>query len=276
VSFHQDLEVAITRREWAVFSWPPHYEQIARRLAPEVPHERVIHLVQNVRHANPEFTAGYALRLLARPLARIMVAEEVTEACRPYLNHESATATIVEGHNWEFFALWREGGLGTPIRVGYTTWKSEVGVEVEAELAAEGFQFRSLRRTATWEEIRELLHWCDVFLGCPGPEEGFYLPGLEALAAGAVLIIPDVGGNRAYCRFDENCVRVAFEDSDSYVKALRDMAGWGPERVARMRRVGYDILDSHTLARERAEFGRFLTQLSGRQPKAWNGGLQQP
>jgi hypothetical protein len=263
VRFHSDLRVGIGPDDWVVFSWPPHYEEISRRMGIDLPHERVIHLVQNTRHANPTFTDGYALRLLARPMARIMVADAVMDACQPHLNPESLSATIVEAHDWRYFYRWREGGLGDPLRVGYTTWKSDVGTRVE-EAIGERVSFQSIGHVASWEELRTLLHWCDVFLCCPGPEEGFYLVGLEALAAGALIVTPDVGGNRAYCRFGENCVRVGLEEVDDYVAAIDDLRRADAESIGSMRRRGYETLENHRLEREREAFGRFLFELSGR------------
>jgi glycosyltransferase involved in cell wall biosynthesis len=276
VGFHDSMSVGVGARDWVVFSWPPHYEEIARGMSSETPHERVVHLVQNTRHANPSFAAGYAIRLLARPMARIMVSHEVMAACRPHLNERSACATIVEGHDWPFFDRQREGGLSAPVRVGYTTWKSGIGVEIQRAMD-DRFSFRSIRRTASWQEVRELLHWCDIFLCCPGPEEGFYLPGLEALAAGALVVTPDVGGNRAYCRFGENCLLVGHDRLDDYVTALTSLAGWPSDLVSAVRRRGYETVRHHTLDRERSAFGRFLVDLSTRRigshraltPPAW-------
>jgi hypothetical protein len=263
VRFHDSLSVGVAAHSWVVFSWPPHYETIARGMSSDTAHERVIHLVQNTRHANPAFTDGYALRLLSRPMARIMVAEEVMEACAPLLNPHSLSTTIVEGHDWSFFHRTRRPEPHQPIRVAYTTWKSDLGVYVQRS-APDGFAFRSIRRSASWPELRELFHWCDVFLCCPGPEEGFYLPGLEAMAAGAIVITPDVGGNRAYCRFGDNCVLVGLEDVGAYVSALETIATWSYEQVEEIRKHGYETLQNHTLARERSEFGRFLLELAPR------------
>src|SRR5437764_14896723 len=65
VRFHRGLTVGVGPYDWVLFSWPEHYGQIARGMSPDTPHERVIHIVQNTRHANPAFTGGYALRLLS-------------------------------------------------------------------------------------------------------------------------------------------------------------------------------------------------------------------
>lgn len=267
VRFHEDISVGVRANDWVLFSWPPHYEQIARGISPDTPHERVIHLVQGTRHANPAFAGGYALRLLARPMARIMISDEVMEACAPHVNGESASKVILDAHDWPFFHRRREGGLPQTIRVGYTSWKSEAGIDVERALLARGderFAFRSIRGRASWEEIRELMHSSDVFLCFPGPQEGFYLPGLEALAAGAIVVIPDVGGNRAYCRFGENCVQARYDDPADYVTTLDRLAQSPPELVEEMRARGYATLERHTLEREAGEFAEFLIDIAGR------------
>jgi glycosyltransferase involved in cell wall biosynthesis len=248
--------------DFVFFSWPTDYETLVHRLTPGTLHERVIHIVQNVRHANPSWIGGYALRLLTRPMARIMVAEEVLEACLPWLNRGSPTEVIPEGHDWAYFSRQRQGGLETPAKVGFTTWKSVVGLEVAAALAHDPrFEFRSIGETVGWKELRELYHWADIFLACPNQEEGFYLPGLEALAAGALLVTPDVGGNRAYCRFGENSVLVEYESAPDYVAALIRLAESPPEPVDAMRQAGYGVLSEHTLDEEKRRFGEFLDKL---------------
>ncbi len=254
-----DLNFPVEPDDLVFFSWPEHYRQISHSLPPGFDHHRIIHIVQNVRHGNPKWIDGYATRLLARPISRIMISHETMDACRRWLNPRSPTTTIVEGHYWEYFARQRHGGLPETIRVGYTTWKSPVGVRVEELLADdERFTFRSIREPAGWTEIAELYHWSDVFLGCPGPEEGFYLVGLEALAAGSLLIMADAVGNRAYARWGENCTQVPLDDEDAYRRELLAMADWPSARVEQRRNQGYDVLKQFTLDRERAEFSQFL------------------
>jgi len=248
----------------ALFSWPAHHEIAAGRLPAGTPPERIIHLVQNTRHGNPEWLDGLAVRLLARPMARIMITGEVLEACRPYLSPAGPTRVIPEGHGWEYFSKERVGGLPRPIKVGYTTWKSSAGIAAEEALAGDTrFVFRSIRATAAWPELRDLYHWCDVFLGFPNPQEGFYLVGLEAMAAGALFVCPDVEGNRAYCRWEENCLQVGWDDVPSYLAALERLAGMSETEAAAQRAAGYAVLPRHSLAEERRLFGEFLEELAG-------------
>jgi len=261
-----DLEkVAVGPHDLAFLSWPTHYEIVEPRLSRWTRHEQVIFIVQNVRWANPKFTGGYAVRLLSRPMARIMTNDVVFEAVKLYLNPSSMSEVILLGNESGFFAKERTGGFGSPMRVGYTTWKSGVGDEVARMLADDPrFEFRAIREPVGWRELRELYQWSDVFLATPLVEEGFYMPGLEAMAAGAVVISSDAGGNRAYCRFGENCIEVGFEDAGGYVGALKSLREGGTQEIERLRRGGYEVVKLHTLEHERERFGEFMERLVGR------------
>src|SRR5215204_6353194 len=259
-----DLEkVTVGPHDLAFLSWPTHYEIVEPRLSRWTRHEQVIFIVQNVRHANPSFTNGYALRLLSRPMARIMTNDVVLEAVRPHLNPSSMTEVIDLGNDSNFFARKRTGGLPSPLRIGYTTWKSDVGDEVASLLAGSPhFEFRAIRNPVGWAELRELYHWADVFLATPLGEEGFYMPGLEAMAAGAVVISSDAGGNRAYCHFGENCVEVDMDDAKDYVRALEDLHAADAEKIEWLRSNGYETVGRFTLEHERERFGEFMERLT--------------
>src|ERR687890_2331443 len=254
-----DLEkVSVAPHELAFLSWPTHYEILEPRLSRWTRHEQVIYIVQNVRWANPAWINGYAVRLLTRPMARIMTNDVVLEAVRPYLNPTSLTEVIDLGNDSAFFAKRRSGGLGDRIKVGYTTRKTGGGAGVASMLSGSPhFEFRAIRNPVGWAELRELYHWSDVFLGTPLVEEGFYMPGLEAMAAGAIVVCSDAGGNRAYCSFGENCIEVGLDDAGDYVGALEGLRAAGAGEVERLRRNGYETVGRHTLEREREDFGDF-------------------
>jgi len=159
--------VSVGPHDLAFLSWPTQYEILGPRLSRWTHHEQVICIVQNVRWANPTFTNGYAIRLLSRPMARIMTNGVVLEAVGPYLNERSMTEIIDLGHDTAFFARERTGGPGPRIRVAYTTWKSDVGDRVAGRVRDPAFEFRAIRNPVGWEELRELYHWADVFLATP-------------------------------------------------------------------------------------------------------------
>ncbi len=262
VTFLEGLRIAPEVDDLVFFSWPTHGVDIAARLPAGFPLPRIIHIIQNVRHANPRFADGFAVRMLSRPMSRIVINDQVLDAIRPFLDDRHPTEVIPLGHRTEYFAQERSGGLGSPLRVGYTTWKSAVGHEVRAQLEHDPrFTFRAIEDEVDWATLRDLYHWCDVFLGTPNVEEGFYLPGLEAMAAGAIVVISDAGGNMTYCRFDENCLGVAFEDADGYVAALEELASASDARIQEIRRAGDQRVKRHDLAREQASFAELVQKI---------------
>lgn len=257
-------EVGVTAQDIVLISWPSQYSSVAERMERDVPHERIVHIVQNVRHADPHWLGGLARRLLSRPLSRIYTNHLVEEACAPLAHPASLRATIPLGHDVEFFWKERSGPIGRPIRVAYPTWKSAVGRRVERALARDDrFEFRSIEGVVSWPDLREAYHRADVVLGCPIAQEGVYLPGVEAMAAGALLVIPDAGGNMAYCRFDENCLEARLEDEGSYVAALERIAAMGEDEVDAMRAAGHATALAHSLDREATAFGQFLRRVEG-------------
>jgi len=262
VRFIRLEQVSVGPYDLAFLSWPTHYPLLEPRISRWSRHEQVIQIVQNVRWANPTFERGHAVRSLSRPMARILTNDVVLQACQPYLNPSSMTEVIDLGHNAEFFSKNRTGSLGSPTKVGYTTWKSDVGDRVVAKLSgSEEFEFRAVREPVGWSELRELYHWADVFLATPMAEEGFYLPGLEAMAAGAIVVTSDAGGNLAYCSFGDNCVEADFDNADSYAKALTDLRAITVSEIERFRRAGYETVGRHTLDRERRQFSDFMERL---------------
>jgi glycosyltransferase involved in cell wall biosynthesis len=150
------------------------------------------------------------------------------------------------------------------VRVAYTTWKSDLGDRVAAALADDPrFVFRSLGGRSRWSEIRELYHSSDVFLCCPSQQEGFYLPALEAMAASLITLVPDVEGNMEFCRFEENCLEVQYEDVDSAVAALTRVAGMQTAEIDALRAEGQATTERYQLDDECRRFGELLAEVPG-------------
>ena len=88
-----------------------------------------------------------------------------------------------------------------------------------------------------------------------------YLPGLEAMAAGCLVITPDVGGNMAYCRPEQNCLLAGFESVPDYVAALQRLSSAPVAEIEALRAGGYAVVPEFDLGAERRGFADFLDEL---------------
>jgi hypothetical protein len=257
----------VGRDDLLFFSWPPHYKLIERRLDGSGSLERIIQIIQNVRHANPEFTGGYATRLLTRPISRIVTNDIVAEAIARYLNKSSLTEVIDLGWDTEYFAKKRPDSPHRPLRIAYTTWKSTLGHQIRHTLVSRSrfhYRFKSIGQVVNWRTLRSLYQWCDVFLSTPSPEEGFYLPGLEAMASGAIVVSPDARGNLVYCEFGKNCVLADYDSVASYVSAVQKVRAMPSSVLAQIRSEGYLTASRYSLMEEEKRFGDYVAKLTAR------------
>lgn len=254
-------------RSAVLFTEPTHHRLIEE--ATETPlGASLIHLVQGTRHANPEWQNGMNYRLLHRPMTRIAVTPQVFDAIAPLVNRRFPLHTILEGHATDYFGgrpqphqAADSARSPTPLRVLYTTWKSDLGDRVAAHLSTDRrFAFTALRTETTWPALRNRYHAADVLLCTPGPEEGFYLPGIEAMAAGVVVVSAEVGGNASYLVSETNAVVVEYDDTVAHADALIGLAQDSHLR-ATLRDAGRQTVGQHTLNRERGQFKAVLESL---------------
>ena len=94
----------------------------------------------------------------------------------------------------------------------------------------------------------------------PWREEGFYLPALEGMALGTVVVCPTVFGNRSFCLPEVNCFRPPYEE-DALVAAAEAALGDLPN-LDRMLSNGLQTAREHDLSRERQAFLEILGQVN--------------
>ena len=96
----------------------------------------------------------------------------------------------------------------------------------------------------------------------PRATEGFYLPALEAMALGALVVCPDCVGNRSFCRDGDTSLTRGLAEVPADIERAHAMPLAGQRAmIARARAVAA----RHTLAAERAAFQQVLAAL----PALW-------
>jgi len=93
----------------------------------------------------------------------------------------------------------------------------------------------------------------------PNPKEGFYLPALEGMALGTVVVCPDCIGNRSFCLPGKNCFRPAHDEDDIVVAA--EAALREEPQLDGMRARALETVRDHDMPGERRAFLEILDRV---------------
>ncbi len=94
-----------------------------------------------------------------------------------------------------------------------------------------------------------------VFL--PMETEGFYLPALEGMALGTIVVCPDCVGNRSFCLAGRNCFRPDYT-LEKIWQAVNAARGLASDAARQMRAHAGETALGHDLPGERAAFWQVL------------------
>ena len=216
------------------------------------PAKPVINLVQHVRHADPDSPLHPHL---SRRAIRICVSQAVAEAI--------AGTGLVNGPvrvipaALDLAALPRPAELRSGIFVGATK-QPALGQALCERLRALGYEVALVDRWLPRADYLERLARCRVAVLLPMATEGFYLPGLEAMALGCATVVPDCIGNREYLQPGSNALSPVAE-LDALVAAVISLDT--PDQSAGLAAAGTATAAGFTLERERLAFHAILDQL---------------
>lgn len=217
------------------------------------PRQPVLNLVQGLRHAD----ADDARRaFLARPAIRICVSQAIADALQATGEVNGPVHVIPAGLALPAPAPRPPAGA---VRVVIAGSKAPgLAAEVAAGLAGGPLQVDCLPDALTRAEFLQRLSRADIAVLLPHAREGFFLPGLEAMALGTAVVMPDAGGNREYAQAGHNALMPA-RDPAAIVAAVLSLA----DAEARQARVsaGHATAAQFTLGRERSAFHAILDRL---------------
>jgi len=185
----------------------------------------IINIVQHVWHACPNDRLNRH-RFLPHKAIRICVSPEIAKAILRTGRVRGPVFTIPNA--LELDALEADRAPARDIDVLVAANKQpELGRAVAARLRAPGRVVELVAERIPRDALLDLMRRARVSVLVPNPKEGFYLPALEGMALGTLVVCPDCIGNRSFCLPGENCFRPDY-DEDAIVaaaaEALRDDA----------------------------------------------------
>lgn len=212
----------------------------------------VINLIQHVRHANP---ADSLHRHLSRRAIRICVSHAVADAIRGtgLVNGPvSVIPAAIDLDGLPHITRPRHG-----VFIGATK-QPELGRMLLARLQDQGCDVTLVDQWMPRASYLALMARSRVAVVLPSPTEGFFLPGLEAMALGCATVVPDCIGNREYVRAGINAL-APLAELDALVDAISrlDDARYAEKISAE----GKQTVAAYGLDAERARFHALLDQV---------------
>ena len=215
-----------------------------------------INLVQGIRHADP---ADPRHGFLSRRAIRICVSKEVELAILATGKVNGPVVTIPTGMDLDELPE-PSHERDIPLLICGIK-KPELAIKLSCELAGLGIAHRCQAQALPRREFLSLLGRAAVTVFLPHAREGFYLPALEGMAMGTVVVCPDCVGNRGFCIDGNNCFMPDYSPKAliaSCLEALNsDMA-----RIKSMQKNSLLTAELHNLEAERKSYLGILESLA--------------
>jgi glycosyltransferase involved in cell wall biosynthesis len=222
---------------------------------------QVLNLIQHPRHAD----AGSELRgYLKNRAIRICVSEEVADAIKETGEVNGPVFVIPNGVDLPPGSRDKDSA-DRPTDLLICGLKApELARQAYTHFAGENRVVRWLIEWIPRKDYLERLRHARITLFLPRPSEGFYLPALEGMGCGTIVVCPDCIGNRSFCHDVENCFRPSYDGNQILAAVSKALAQSEAER-ARMQEQASSTVRQHSLGRERASFREILERL----PELW-------
>ena len=212
----------------------------------------VINLVQHVRHSDP---SDVRYGFLSRRAIRICVSQPVADAVLATGQANGPVLTIPAGLDPNPFP---KPAAKRDIRVLIAGLKQPaLAAELSATLADQGIPNVCLKKALPRQEFLRLLGLATVTVFLPHHQEGFYLPALEGMGMGTLVVCPDCVGNRQFCEAEVNCLMPDYNLESLVSEVLRSVAMDAPT-LARLTSAGQKRQALHGLSKEREDFLQLL------------------
>lgn len=215
----------------------------------------VLNLIQHVRHAEDwSIQSQYLGRKAIRLCVGAEVAELVTSA-------GSVGPTVVIPNGIDVPVVADPMALPRPTDLLIAGLKQPVlAVSIADRLEAPNRTIEVLTDYVPRETFLSMMRRARVTLFLPNLEEGFFLPALEGMAVGTLVVCPDCVGNRSFCLPGVNAFRPKYR-FDDVVQATETALTLTAAEATRLMINAGDTARQHSLEAEREAFGRVLQDL---------------
>jgi hypothetical protein len=161
----------------------------------------IINLVQGIKHSDPADIRSSFLKYKA---VRICVSQPIREAIESSHKVNGPLYVIPNGIDRTLIPS-PSNLLDRPVDVLLAALKQpHLGRHLAAMLQRPGRTVKLLNSKLPRTDFLHCLSQAKLTIFLPKQQEGFYLPALEGMAAGTLVVCPDCVGNRSFCVTGQN------------------------------------------------------------------------
>ncbi len=215
----------------------------------------IVNLIQHLRHADDWSIQS---RYLKRKAIRVCVSAEVAKAVTAAGSH-GATLVIPNGIDVPVLGRGMTAERPTDLLIAGLKQPGMAG-RVGRRLQEPGRSIEVLTEYLDREAFLDAMRRARVTLFLPNREEGFYLPALEGMALGTIVVCPDCVGNRSFCVPEQNAFRPDYT-IDSIIQATESALSLSPEGAMCLRTRALETARAHSPESERKTFASLLQRL---------------
>lgn len=216
----------------------------------------VIHLVQDFYFADKE---NFRYQYLSRRAVRICSSEAVADALRQTGQANGPIHVIPHCIDLAQYDALPERERNVDLLI-VAMKQAELGHELLDLLDDPQLHIDLITERVAQDDFRDRLRQSRVTLFLPARQEGFYLPGVEGMALGTLVVCPDCLGSRAYCRDGDNAFHPAYT-RDELVRTAQAALHLPAWEATRMLRAGRKTVAEHSLRNERQTFQAMLQDI---------------
>lgn len=210
----------------------------------------VINLIQGLSHAEP---TDIKYRFLSERAIRICVSPQVAAAIQSTGHVNGPVFTIPNGVDLHGLPAVLPEEIKDIDLLIVAIKKPELGFALEKNLSGKCRKIINLTQLTPRNEFLNLLSRSKICLCLPHFAEGFYLPALEGMALGAMVVCPDCIGNRAFCIDQKNCFSPKY-DQESIIEAVHKAMSLSTSERGQLLHQAQCTVDIHSLKNEASQF----------------------
>lgn len=218
----------------------------------------VINLIQGLSHAEP---TDIKYNFLSERAVRICVSPQVAEAIQSTGKVNGPVFIIPNGVDLSSLPTRLEKTQKDIKILIVAIKKPALGMDLEQNLSQYYENIYTITQLLPRTEFLKLLNRAKIVVCLPHSAEGFYLPALEAMALGALVVCPDCIGNRSFCLDGENCFSPSYGMA-SLLNAVHQANDISDNEKEILLKNAQKQVATHSLEHEKEQFLAIMDEIS--------------